>query len=878
MKVSWSPLDNNKFLTYTNSIINLYETRCIIPGEPIPKGSLHISDELYATNLATLSDVHLTKCVEWYPGVTTDHLIAIGQANGKVLLSNFGRKGTSELIGKEFNPKHLRHCAYLAWNPVHHNLLAEGLDKHRNDCCISIWDVNARTNSELPSLTERQRYSSNLAENSTSKPFLEVGMGDTSSSFAWFNKEPGTFITGINGKNLRVYDLRDVAKPHLVSHTKYVQGVCSDPLHESRVAAYAENHVAIWDVRNFDKPMLTLPTERGILKIDWCPTRPGFLAVLCRDSSVVKLYDIRHSVIGPDELEPVTFETNIQPFRQHQVVYFAWHPTCENRVITVTPTGNLKDNQIFEKLPISLSPNMTSSWVFSRKIYIEECCTEIDIAARIKLRTLQGYGLHCTDLWNNAVVVPDEPYLHALWHWLDLSNAIIRTEDAPRKSRTSRYIGVLDLLDSNRMEKPSVCVASSWQYPDGLRSNSPEARTVYQYKSEARTRALQLCGWWWFDMNQGDTNDPFLSLVNYLAFSCTEYERAAAIALFNLEIGTAVSILSSEVAVKANPKLSMIAMALSGFTEEKNALWRKTCTELGQSLDDPYLRAMFAFLANDKDGYEDILRSDQHGMAIKDRVAFACIYLSDSKLSAFLNDMSKQLKQKGILDGVLLTGLTNEEGLELLGNYVDITSDVQTAALAVIFTSPSEIAKDERVVTWIDSYRGLLDRWQLWHQRAKFDIIRHSFDKTREPSQAFVSCNFCGKSIACNMALASRSRPSNYSSLPPTNRPKITCCPGCRKPLPRCALCLTNLGTPSGSGLGQIKDKSEYEGKLSSFDSWFTWCQTCRHGGHSSHITDWFNEHSECPVTGCQCKCMTLDPNSLLIAETSNLQLENANT
>jgi len=22
-------------------------------------------------------------------------------------------------------------------------------------------------------------------------------------------------------------------------------------------------------------------------------------------------------------------------------------------------------------------------------------------------------------LWNNAVVVADEPHLHALWHWLD---------------------------------------------------------------------------------------------------------------------------------------------------------------------------------------------------------------------------------------------------------------------------------------------------------------------------------------------------------------------------------------------------------------------------------------------------------------------------
>ena len=37
-------------------------------------------------------------------------------------------------------------------------------------------------------------------------------MGDTTTSFAWFNKEPKTFITGINGKCLRVYDLRGMCK------------------------------------------------------------------------------------------------------------------------------------------------------------------------------------------------------------------------------------------------------------------------------------------------------------------------------------------------------------------------------------------------------------------------------------------------------------------------------------------------------------------------------------------------------------------------------------------------------------------------------------------------------------------------------------------
>lgn len=861
MKVAWSPSDNDTFLTYTNSIINLYQTR-VLRGEQVPKGSLQISDDVYAINLATLADIHLMKCVEWYPGPTTDHLVAIGQANGKVILSNFGQKGESDLIGKEFIPKHLRHCLYLAWNPVNYNLLAEGLDKHRNDCCISIWDINTRVNTELS--FDRQRYNSNFMENAVNKPLVEIGLGEATSSFAWFNKEPRTFVTGINGKCLKVYDLRDATRPHLTTPTKYVNGACTDPHHESRLAVFSENVVMIWDVRQFDKPMLTLPCDRAVLKIDWCPTRTGILAVLCRDSSVVKLYDIRLSQIGNDDLEPVYFEQNIHPHRQHAVVYFSWHPTNDVRLMTVTPTGNLADNQIFEKLQMTLSPSMSLSWMFGKTIVnIEDFGSDVDMSTRIKLRALQGYGLHQSNLWNNAVVVADEPYLHALWHWLDLSNNFLMKEETPKKSNhLSRYIGVLDLL--NNINHHSEVLHCSWNYPPGAQSNSKEQTNITQYRSPARSRALQLCGWW-DECSESGSTDPLAQFIDRLVNDNFEFERAAAIAVFNLNIGRAVEILSSPAAVSANPSAGMVAMALSGYTEEKNALWRKTCASLRVSLANSYLRAMFAFLAFEKENYDDVL-NDEFDMAVKDRVAFACIYLGDNQLSTYLNDLSKQMKHTGNLDGILLTGLTNEDGLELLQKYVDITCDIQTAALAVVYSSPNELTKDERAVTWIESYRSLLDRWQLWNQRAKFDIIRHTMDKSRVQSQAFVSCNFCGKSIACNMTLASRSRSGNYSSLPPTNRPKITCCPGCRKPLPRCALCLTNLGTPSGSGLNEVVDKTEYNSKLSSFDSWFTWCQSCRHGGHSSHITSWFSDHTECPVTGCPCKCMTLDLNSQLTA------------
>lgn len=31
--------------------------------------------------------------------------------------------------------------------------------------------------------------------------------------------------------------------------------------------------------------------------------------------------------------------------------------------------------------------------------------------------------------------------------------------------------------------------------------------------------------------------------------------------------------------------------------------------------------------------------------------------------------------------------------------------------------------------------------------------------------------------------------------------------------------------------------------------------QTCRHGGHTEHMADWFLTSDECPVAGCDCLC-----------------------
>lgn len=44
-------------------------------------------------------------------------------------------------------------------------------------------------------------------------------------------------------------------------------------------------------------------------------------------------------------------------------------------------------------------------------------------------------------------------------------------------------------------------------------------------------------------------------------------------------------------------------------------------------------------------------------MAVDDRIAFACMFLPDKQLHAYLKKLAEKLTEEGNLDGLLLTGL-----------------------------------------------------------------------------------------------------------------------------------------------------------------------------------------------------------------------------
>lgn len=86
-----------------------------------------------------------------------------------------------------------------------------------------------------------------------------------------------------------------------------------------------------------------------------------------------------------------------------------------------------------------------------------------------------------------------------------------------------------------------------------------------------------------------------------------------------------------------------------------------------------------------------------------DRVAFACMFLSDKKLYDFINILTVKLIEDGNLYGLLLTG-TVKEGLMLLQKYLDMTGDIQSTTLIAVKSFPEELQHEMCVQEWIARY------------------------------------------------------------------------------------------------------------------------------------------------------------------------------
>lgn len=688
------------------------------------------------------------------------------------------------------------------------NILAAALDKSKTDHGVLVWDA----------------FQSLVSD----RAILEFGAGETAHSLAWLNAN--SFLVGMSNKAMKLVDRRDprsLAMTSVNTLTKAVYGICIDQHSPDLLASYYDNHICVWDLRNFEKPITTTMRQKNVLKMLWCPTRRNLLASLQRDSVDIVLHDLQLTTMANDEVEPTLLERPIHPCPGcPKLTSFSWHPVIDSRLLTISPSRLITDYTVLERITLNWFPSSNLVWTHGHRVVKRISDRDAlyhsfpDISVTIKKRALADYGLK-PELWQNGELAEDDALKH-LWYWLYTSRNLV--EEAIIKS-PNYHPGVMSLLTVDKRSEP---VNVPW--------TDISASFVKMYRSEERDAALQLCGWRF----ERDAT----SLTNFLERLQVEgaFTRAAAIAVFNLQINLAISILNRGASRKQMPELGIVAMALSGFPGE---IWRNHCTHAATKLSDPYIRATFAFLTAEPEKYDAVLIETK--IAVEDRVAFACTFLSDTRLADYLNKLSDKLLDSGALAGMLLTG-TTLQGIKLLQSYLDRTADVQSVSLFAIRAFPTHLQLEPGVQNWIESYQLLLDSMKLWNQRARFDIALNTVTNGKKVAQSiFISCNFCQKNISSfqglNRPRAMIGRANNYKM-------KMSTCPQCRKPLPRCALCLVHMGTPS---------RLTTDRKTADLASWFTWCQTCRHGGHTDHLQLWFSSHNECPVTGCTCRCLGLD-------------------
>jgi hypothetical protein len=374
------------------------------------------------------------------------------------------------------------------------------------------------------------------------------------------------------------------------------------------------------------------------------------------------------------------------------------------------------------------------------------------------------------------------------------------------------------------------------------------------------------------------------------------------------------------------------AAGIAGYSFNKpdspaGSVWKRACESLLKRPDliidksthskrGAYLRAICTFLisAADEEDLKNTL-DDKH-LSLSDRCAFATIFLSRKDLKDFLQAKVTLCIESGNLEGILITGM-DKKGIALLQSYIDTFSDVQTAALVSSrVVLPPEWTRERMVCSeWLEAYREMLNKWQMWQSRALFDVgraellrklrerqqaeekggmsmpnvfapgkslrrqnlvfqhtkkqssgtARHQPDPLQPfPPQLHARCNYCNTSLPLSKLIRRQDGIKLHgiaNDWLSRQNPVLSCCPNaqCRKPLPRCAICLLPLGCLNPylelrkHGLQNVDDLSE----LSSlpFAEWFTWCMRCKHGGHSHHMVGWFSDHDSCPVSNCDCRC-----------------------
>jgi len=250
--------------------------------------------------------------------------MAVGLSNGRVDLLRLEatRHARNNVLSSgpsvSLPTRNSRACNALAFCDADPTYLAVGMDKVRGDSSLIIWDIH----SVSPALSIPPKATAVVDEDSLlSRPHPRIPRADVGSrtdsrvlqqhapteivsALSFLPNSTHLLLAGISHRWLRLFDLRSPV-PSTTNVASKVHGISTDPFDPHRIACFGDGSVTVWDARRLPHPLVTF-TEKDayadgarrranstFTTIEFSSTRRGTLAVLERESTYVRFWDLQ---------------------------------------------------------------------------------------------------------------------------------------------------------------------------------------------------------------------------------------------------------------------------------------------------------------------------------------------------------------------------------------------------------------------------------------------------------------------------------------------------------------------------------------------------------------------------------------------------------
>ncbi|KAL9612213.1 MAG: hypothetical protein Q9167_003201 [Letrouitia subvulpina] len=260
--------------------------------------------ELTYEILSTHHKVPAFRAFDWSP--YDQELVAVGQWSGEATVIRLNEENAPAL---SLPIKHQRLCNAVTFGKP--SLLATGLERVRNDFCLNIWDLTQRLLSSSSATSSSSR--------SSAEPVRKFASSEAITSIKFFPVQLDTFVAGVKGTCIRIYDLREsTGNASLQFPTAAVHNIQIDPLDENYFASAGtqkDTTIQIWDRRsgssslppnlgpsqNQQGPILEFKgtfeasvnaTQPNIWSLRYCKGRSGYLGALASTGDF-KIFETR---------------------------------------------------------------------------------------------------------------------------------------------------------------------------------------------------------------------------------------------------------------------------------------------------------------------------------------------------------------------------------------------------------------------------------------------------------------------------------------------------------------------------------------------------------------------------------------------------------